>query len=474
MHAKPSLARAMGDTSSDEDAMPPSQPDSAVRSASAAAARAAAGALRNDWLAVAMAAAAELAATLDADAAEGLLDEARIARENVAMLQRYTHLCALLTRYELLELNVGPPLVSFLRFPVHLLPSTMDKFVNGLQSSLVAFVHEVHHAAVTTSVDHLEPSPERLGVGTAEYCNTIAADLWAQTVRVVRREAPEAQARARLQQLLTAFAGRAIDEERARLRELHAHCACLRAACADFGRRRLRGKKEQAPDARRAAARRWLAWAVRGEVGAAVRVLARRRRQARLFEALDAGRLVATLGCGDRHVGDEAAEGLYQCMNGAHVELGTAMNWEVRRIEWLLAAPADHPCWSGLAVAADSCAHAPDERPLQAPAHMACFATGRLRVVADARLGTTAYTCGLALVRVARLLAQLLGDGHLPLHKLGRAFAQRTAVCDFAKYEAAARRVETDSLAPFGRRVGVAYAGGALGSAIRDVLAAAA
>jgi len=440
---------------------------------------AAAAALREDWLAVAMAAAAALAPTLDAVEAEGLLDEARLARENVALLQRYTYMCALLTRYELLELKAkeGPPLVSFLRFPVQLLTSTMDKFVDGLQSSLVAFVHEVHRAAVATNVDHLEPGPERLGVGTAEFCNTMAADLWTQTVRVVRRETTEAQARARLQHLLHEAAARAIDGERDRMRQLHAHCGCLREACADFGRRRLRrGTKAQTAEARRAAARRWLAWAGRGQVGAAVRVLARRRRQARLFATLDVGRLVAAFGNGGQ-VGvedDQTAEGLYQCMEGAHVALGAAMAWEVRRIEWLLAAPADHPCWSGLAVATDSCAHAPDERLLQAPAHMACFATGRLRVVVDPRLETTAYTCGLALVRVARLLSQLLKDGHLPLHRLSRAHAQRTAVCEFAKYEAAARRVETEALAPFGRRVGVAYAGGALGSAIRDVLAAAA
>ena len=94
------------------------------------------------------------------------------------------------------------------------------------------------------------------------------------------------------------------------------------------------------------------------------------------------------------------------------------------------------------------------------------FATGRLRVVVDPNLQQTAYTCGLARVRVARLLAQLLRGGHLPLNRIDGAFARRVTAYEFAKYEQAAMRIEIDTLGPFGRAVRVAYAPGAVAAAI--------
>jgi len=425
--------------------------------------------VRNDWLAVAMATAAELASATEPYRAEQLVEEARLAREHVAMLQRYTHVCSLLTRY---DTNFGlcdrGPLVS-VRFPVYLLPSTRTKLLEGMRDSFVAFVHELHHAAVTTNAAELDPEQERSAVGAAGFSNAIAADVWVQTTKVFDREVSEASARARLQFLLHDFAARAVGDEQSRLAQTRDHFACLRDACADFARRELLGKHLRDAEARQGAARRWLAGAARSEARGAVIALARRRRQGALFAQLDMGVVVAAFAKPERLDGERAAA-LYECMSRVHEALAAAMNWELRRADWLLAAPKDHQCWSGLAIAKDSCEHALDERLLQAPAHMACFATGRLRVVADKRLQTTPHMCGLTVVRVARLFAQLLKEGHVPLHRLCCALARRTAACEFAKYEQAARRVEVESLIPFGNAVGVPYVSGALSSAIRDVL----
>lgn len=443
--------------------------DAAAQPAASGCDDAASATLRNDWLATAMAAAAELTATTDACKAELLLEEARIARENVSMLQRYTHMCSLLTRYELrLGQRDAVPLVA-MWLPVHLLPSTRTKLLEGLKDSLVAFVHELHHASVTTNACELEPERERCAVGAAGFSNAIAADLWVQTTKVFDREITEGSARARLQYLLHDFAARAVAEEQTRLGQVRAHCVHLRDACADFARRALRVKRSQDATARQTAARRWLVGAARGETRAAVVALARRRRQAALFAKLDLGIVVAAFAKPEQLDGSKA-DALYECMSRVHEELAAAMNWEVRRADWLQSAPKDHPCWCGLAIAHDSCDHRADERLLQAPSHMACFATGKLRVVADRRLQTTPYGCGLPVVRVARLLAQLLKEGHVPLNRLCSTFARRTAACEFAKYEQAARRVECESLIPFGRAVRVPYVAGALSSAIRDIL----
>jgi len=63
----------------------------------------------------------------------------------------------------------------------------------------------------------------------------------------------------------------------------------------------------------------------------------------------------------------------------------------------------------------------------------------------------------LAGVRLARVLAQLLQEGHLFLHRLGCDFANRIATCEYAKYELYIMRIESDTLVPFGELVGVPY-----------------
>lgn len=425
-------------------------------------------ATRDAWLAAAMASAAQPAEEHGGGHDEVLVERAQFVREQLALLQRYAFMCTLLAQHQH-WLNEPPTSASEwlvpLRFPVKLTPKTRSYLLEGLATSLAAFVNELHHASVHTSVEFLEPGPDRLGVGTAEFANAMAADLWVQTTQLVDRETATTQARTRLLQLLDDFAARAVADERSRLRALHGHCACLRDACNDFGRRLLVGRRRTEPDARRKTARHWLTSAGRGGACLAVRVLVRRRRSAAVFAQLDVGRMVAAFGSLDT-LDDRAAEELYDCMERTHNKLATAMTWEVRRIDWLTETPATHPCWSGVVIAADACDHNADERLLMAPSHMAGFATGRLRVVVDPALQQTAYTCGLTRVRVARLLAQLLRGGHLPLNRIDRAFARRVTAYEFAKYEQAAMRIEIDTLGPFGRAVRVAYAPGAVAAAI--------
>ena len=420
--------------------------------------------VRNDWLAAAMAAAAELST----NAQESLLEDARVARENVSVLQRYMHICSLLTRYEIKLGKPDCPSLVSVRFPVQLLPSTRLKFIEGLKDSICGFVHEVHHSATTTAVEFLEPYQDDVN-NQNEYVNAMAADIWTEITKVFDRETSESSARARLQFLLHDFAARAVIKEQARVRRTREHCVRVRDVCADFVRRQPRAAKKRATaEACQIATQKWLIGAARTGAAASIITLARRKRHARLFEHLDIGVVVAAVARPGK-LDNLDVEAIYSCMCRAHASLAAAMNWEVRRADWLSETSHEHPCWCGLTVALDSCEHASDERLLQAPSHMGCFAK-RVRVVADDGLQTIAFTCGLTVVRVARLIAKLLKDGHLTLNRLSCNFARRTAVCEFAKYEQAARRVECECLVPFGQTVGIPYCRGALQIVIRNVL----
>ena len=99
-----------------------------------------------------------------------------------------------------------------------------------------------------------------------------------------------------------------------------------------------------------------------------------------------------------------------------------------------------------------------DQAPLlQAPGHLGVFAKGRLRLLAPAvTLNQPKYT-ELAGVRMARLLAALLQNGHLPLDKLGCDYANRIVVCEYCKYERAVLAIEAETLVPLGELVHVPY-----------------
>ena len=105
-----------------------------------------------------------------------------------------------------------------------------------------------------------------------------------------------------------------------------------------------------------------------------------------------------------------------------------------------------------------------DQAPLlQAPGHLGVFAKGRLRLLA------TSNPCGnapnrqspthtaLAGVRMARLLAALLREGHLPLDRLGCDYANRIVVCEYCKYERAVLAIESETLVPLGELLHVPY-----------------
>tara|TARA_B110000902_G_scaffold12942_1_gene15672 strand:- start:2787 stop:4013 length:1227 start_codon:yes stop_codon:yes gene_type:complete len=406
--------------------------------------------LRQDWLATAMAAAAS-------KNDGGVLQRALLIRQQTETLTRYCGVLKLLHDYENTMANDAVRLVST-RFPVDLLPRTKQYVMQGLANSLSSFVHGVHSASMATSVPTLRSKQPGVHLCNSEWATSLATSLYNEFKSVLDGQTAM-KARTTMLRLLEDLATLAIEEEQSRLREVSECCSCVRTACVLFGRRLLSCKKRSCGAARQKAARSWLA-ATRREVTSEALVTCRPwlTGVTEMVSVFDA----------NGPLDDDAAEGLYACMEAEHDKLATALAFELRRINWLLSASPESPCWSGLVITPDQCDHAFDERVLTPPPHLGSFATGRLRVTADPRSLFTAFSCGLAVVRVARLLAQLLRDGHLPVDRLGRSFANRVVVYEFAKYEHAVIRIEGDTLVPFGRLVGVPYKCGVVSEALSN------
>ena len=127
-------------------------------------------------------------------------------------------------------------------------------------------------------------------------------------------------------------------------------------------------------------------------------------------------------------------------------------------LRWLEEQNTGARCWCSTVVVEDApeIAMAADHVPLlQAPGHLAVFARGRLRLLAPA--DPTTRRAELAGVRMARLLAALLREEHLPLDRLGSDYANRIIVCEYCKYERAVLSIEEETLVPFGQLVRVPY-----------------
>jgi hypothetical protein len=285
----------------------------------------------------------------------------------------------------------------------------------------------------------------------------VAGDLFTQYQAVLQGSVSATQGLGTLLRLLDDFANRCVEEEKARLRSIYDCNTIMRDACLLFGRRLLSERKSCAI-AKQKVARAWLATVGHNIKDALEMCRPLLQKMNEMVSAVESS----------KYLDDDDAARLYSCMAANHDGLATSLALEMRRLNWLLSAPIDSPCWSGLVVVADSCDHAFDERILTPPSHLGAFATGRLRVSADPKSLHTAFSCGLATVRVARLLVHLLRDSHLPVDQLGVTFANRIVVYEFAKYEHATLRIEDETLVPFGELVSVPYKCGAVSAALSD------
>lgn len=401
----------------------------------------------------------------------------RHAREQLTVAERYGSVCVVLATVDkaLRSPDVSPLVPIFL--PVHLTPRTRVKLEIGIERSFAQFVIHLNDAVRQTNVMTLDTSDPETGSSDAargdrsddvlDYLGLRTGDrrgrnelmdeeiiksLGRQVSRQLDRDAePEPDARRRIVEELDLLAVETVNLERSQLRLVRAACVQLGEACLAFGR------DQRGDTSALRVTRRWLRAADRNGTSTAVRTLSRRRRLSRLLGRFELSEVVRAFES-TTEPEDEIVERVHATLVRNHARLVAALARETTRLNRLIdETSVDDPCWCGVTVARDECAHGADEPLIQAPAHLKTFAHGRLRLVVERSGEENDIACGLAPVRLVRVLARLLRDGHLPLDRLGASFAQRLVTCEFAKYEDATERIERETLEPLGTRVGVPY-----------------
>ncbi len=414
----------------------------------------------------------------------GLLSRVCFAREQVQILQKYQRICTRLERYGAQLLSKKDPLVS-VHFPITPLPNTRVSMAEGISRALVRFCRQLHETTLTVAPERLAPISPIAMTKLVAFVQDVATQLWNVTQQAIDGRCNAVEGKARVIAFCDAFASECIREERAAIKEAGTNCDALACAIRDFlDKRRLTPrqiKKSRADGStgvlQYTVYRKWLRGLVRRGHGGAIRSLRTRRgfNEAMRASALHENDWWIALTVQDiedafERVSRNPEEN--QLRNCKYDALCRAGNWlmshaiaEGDELRWLEEQDEASSCWSSIAIVDDNPEAAMvDQAPLlQAPGHLGVFAKGRLRLLASPKPHDNAPTSQrpahteLAGVRMARLLAALLREGHLPLDRLGCDYANRIVVCEYCKYERAVLAIESETLVPLGELLHVPY-----------------
>ena len=391
-----------------------------------------------------------------------LLSRAHLAKDQLAVVQKYTRICERFEAYSAKLLTKQRPLVP-VRFPVKPLPNTRVAINECLGRSYANFVRRVHEQTLSLAPHRLAHTTSSDMAEVVEFVQTMAGALWSESRRVIDEESSEHEARTRMVRRCARFA-----------KQCHDHTASASGRCATtatpHGARRVpeQARLEQAAARQRARAagarqgargravvRRgrgvWHRVVAAGRPRSAERVSTRQRRRQLLALERAPRRSGGPRALGRRRLGERALRSL------AHLAAPLRS-----------AKPSATPstrCRAGrgaplLVLARRRARHARGASHGCARAAASAGAWPRSRADGASRPPTSTSSTAAApssRAGLARVLAQLLQEGHLFLHRLGCDFANRIATCEYAKYELYIMRIESDTLVPFGELVGVPY-----------------
>jgi len=429
-----------------------------------------------EWLNRAFAAAQVAAASFEQPE---LLSRAHLAKDQLAVVQKYTRICERFRDYGAKLLTKQRPLVP-VRFPVKPLPNTRVMINERLGRSYANFVRHLHEQTLSIAPQRLAPVTSADMAEVVEFVQTMAGALWSESRRVIDDESSEHEARTRMLRRCARFARTCHESHCKQLGSTRNHCRAAWTELDEFCRNRALSKRQLASEhsqkAQAKTARQWVRGVLRRGWGLAFEIVcALGRVRAALHDAfggdeararvsffLDAVERARRDDPEDRALwdDDEWAARVYARLAELAPVLQRAAAQACASTDALLARDVEDPCWCSLQAVLDTPeveATALDSGLLQAPGHMATFTRGRMRVVASCAYVSHGCRSELAGVRLARVLAQLLQEGHLFLHRLGCDFANRIATCEYAKYELYIMRIEADTLIPFGELVGIPY-----------------
>ena len=426
-----------------------------------------------EWFERAFAAAQVAAASFEQPE---LLSRAHLARDQLGVVQKYTRICERFRDYGAKLLTKQRPLVP-VRFPVKPLPNTRVMINERLGRSYANFVRHVHEQTLSIAPQRLAPVTNADMAEVVEFVQTMAGALWSESRRVIDEESSEHEARTRMLRRCARFAKACHEAHCKRLGSMRNHCHAVWTELDEFWRTRALSKRqlasERSTQAQAKVARQWTRGVLRRGWGLAFGIVWSLRGVREALERVsDSAAAVDAFLAGlerarrddpeDRALWDDDdwAAAFYAHLAHLAPPLRDVAMRERDAIDALLAQDFEHKCWCSLEVVQDapevqvaSC----DSALLQAPGHMATFTRGRVRVAATSEHVFHGRRAELAGVRLARVLAQLLQEGHLFLHRLGCDFANRIATCEYAKYELYIMRIEADTLIPFGELVGIPY-----------------
>ena len=405
-----------------------------------------------------------------------LLSRAHLAKDQLAVVQKYTRICERFEAYSAKLLTKQRPLVP-VRFPVKPLPNTRVAINECLGRSYANFVRRVHEQTLSLAPHRLAHTTSSDMAEVVEFVQTMAGALWSESRRVIDEESSEHEARTRMVRRCARFAKQCHDSHRKRIGSVRNHCHAVCTELDEFLSKRALSKRqlasEHALQARAKVARQWTRGVVRRGWALAFGIVWSQRGVREALERVsDSASAVDGFLAGlerarrddpeDRALWDDDdwASALYDQLAHLAAPLRDVAKSERDAIDALLDQDVEHRCWCSLDVVPDTPeaqVTACDSALLQAPGHMATFTRGRVRVAATHQHIFHHRRAELAGVRLARVLAQLLQEGHLFLHRLGCDFANRIATCEYAKYELYIMRIESDTLVPFGELVGVPY-----------------
>ena len=391
----------------------------------------------------------------------GQLNEAQELHCRCQALERFD-------RTELLPLG-GPPL-PLARFPLPLMPRTIDKIREGVWRSLSAFLHGLHGLALFVH-------PHFLHKVTFESSER-AVRRQQQMVEVLRDEferviANEHVRIPRVVKKLQAISETSINDEQHELLRLRACCVAVREALTKFSKLKLAGTSRSVAKC----VRGWVhATATRGGA-ASLAKLTEHHVLSRIF-----------VGKGDVHLhlaeafdvdahgevsSDVDALALQAALRPHHVAVIKALTEQVEALDFLSSCCADNPRWNGLEVCTTDHWVPTDPLPapnlnmgmLRPPSHLGAFVNGPLAAKAPDEFKEPQADIDpmplahyhLPEVRVAAMLVAALEGGHMQLELVSRDFLRRIATSEFVHYEHCTSRVVEETLVPFGRRVGIPY-----------------
>ena len=382
------------------------------------------------------------------------LAEEKLIQENVDQFNRYKRICGLLLRYDAwLNCSSTPSLVSY-SFPTPLLPHIAMQLNSGIATSFFNFIQGLART-------NEQITPHRIMDLDGHVWNkmTLIASVIETESRLCIQGACESTVAVQSICIrLESLARNEIEEECKRMKAKLPALKRLEQAFSMWQHdERFAWKSSKITTAG--------AWLRALRTNDGVDMLLQLRTQdekfAEMLRCFSGWPLAQLTLRHPRDYTDANAIDLYDTLCVCSTDMKHWLQYEIGRIEKVTL-----PCasslvsqrgWSGVCVVdqEDTTSLHITRHAVQPPAHMMAFSGGGVWLREDTDIE---YSHCLLIVRIVRVVCELLRNGKLPLDRIGNAYAREVVRFEFASYERACEMIMNQVIAPFSLRAGVPLA----------------